>query len=223
VPVPVPKADLGATVETAIYGRVTMTVTDLGPWEPMSVEAVVAAFRGAGFRWWISGGLALECHLGRSWRDHDDIDVGMRRCDVVELGSTVAGWDVHVAAAGRLTPWSGGEVAVQRHENNLWCRRSSEGPWLLDVTIGAGDDLHWAYRRDPRRRFAWPDAVLLTADGVPYLAPELQLMFKGKDRREKDEVDARVVIPVLDRARKGRLRELLPADHPWQRLITGPA
>ena len=43
----------------------------------------------------------------------------------------------------------------------------------------------------PASRKPWDEAVLTSADGVPYLAPELQLLFKSRDVREKDDVDAR--------------------------------
>lgn len=129
------------------------------------------------------------------------------------------GWDIHVAAAGRLTPWAGGTPDPALNQNNLWCRRSTDGPWLLDVTIGEGEDDMWVYRRDPRIRLPWADAVLQTPEGLPYLAPELQLLFKSRDRREKDEVDARQVVPELDSVRADRLHRMLPAAHPWQRLL----
>lgn len=197
-----------------------MAMPELGRWEPLRLDATIEAFSGARFRWWVSGGCALELHLDRSWRDHDDTDVGIRRRDVGQLRSVLDGWDIHVAAAGRLTPWTGSEIVTHLHQNNLWCRRLPDGPWLLDVTIGEGDDQHWVYRRDPNLRVPWPEAVLRTPEGVPYLAPELQLLFKSKDRREKDDVDAREVIPLLDAARQAALTRLLPAEHPWQRLLT---
>lgn len=62
--------------------------------------------------------------------------------------------------------------------------------------------------------------MLRTADDVPYLAPELQLLFKSKDRREKDDVDARWVIPELNAARHNRLARLLPTIHPWHDLLS---
>jgi hypothetical protein len=58
------------------------------------------------------------------------------------------------------------------------------GSWCLDVTLAEGDSEAWVYRRDPRIRVPWPQAVLSTADGVPYLAPELQLLFKSKDAQQ---------------------------------------
>ena len=62
-------------------------------------------------------------------------------------------------------------------------------------------------------------AVLRTADGVPYLAPELQLLYKSSNARAKDDVDAAEVIPSLDAGRQELLSRLLGPDHPWQRLL----
>jgi hypothetical protein len=187
----------------------------------LDLEATVDLFRDAPCRWWIGGGRALELHLGRSWREHDDIDVGVVRRELAGARSVLAGWDLHVAAAGQLTRWAGQPLDAARHQNNLWCRRRGRGPWALDVTIAEGDDADWVYRRDPRLRVPWDAAVLRTADGVPYLAPELQLLFKARDRRPKDDVDASEVLPGLDAARRARLGELLPDGHPWQRIIEG--
>ena len=195
-----------------------MATPALGPWEPLTVADTVEIFAPADFRWWISGGLAFELHLGRSWREHDDIDVGLARPGVAELRTLLAGWDIHVASAGRLEPWGGQALSSERHQNNLWCRRHVGEPWSLDVTIGEGDSVAWAYRRDPRIRIPWADAVLRTDAGVPYLAPELQLLFKSTDRRPKDDLDAEHVIPALGPERRDRLARLLPLDHPWQHV-----
>lgn len=198
-----------------------MAAPELGPWEPLTLPDTMTLFSGATFRWWISGGLALELHLGQSWREHGDTDVGVARHDVAALWSVLPGWDIHVAAAGRLEPWTGGELRSELHQNNLWCRRRQTVPWSLDITIGEGDAATWIYRRDQRLRLPWQDAVLQTADGIPYLAPELQLLFKSEGRRDKDEVDAREVIPRLEPPRRDRLSRLLPADHPWHLHVEG--
>ena len=146
----------------------SMAVADLGRWEPLSVTATIDTFRGAPFRWWLSGGHALELYLGRSWRDHDDTDVGIARQDAPALRPALAQWDIHIAAGGHLEPWTGDELHAARHQNNLWCRRDKDGPWLLDVTIGEGDDEVWIYRRDPSIRFPWTDAVLQSPESIPY-------------------------------------------------------
>jgi hypothetical protein len=191
----------------------------LEPWEPLSVDATVSVFGAASFRWWIGGGRALELHLGRSWRAHDDTDVGMCRRDASALRSVLAGWDIHVAAAGRLTPWNGEELSAAMNQNNLWCRRRAGDAWELDVTLGDGDDEQWIYRRDARVRMPWSQAVLQTPAGIPYLAPHPQLLYKSKDPREKDDVDAAIVIPSLDEREARWLAHHLRPGHSWESLF----
>lgn len=196
-----------------------MASSELGAWAPLEVAAVVEAFAGARFRWWIGGGRALDLFVGRSWRVHDDTDVGIARRDAGALHDLLHGWDLHVAAAGRLRPWRGGELRAERDENNVWCRRDVGDAWMLDVTIGDGDADDWIFRRDPRVRVPWDRAVLTTSDGVPYLAPELQLLFKSRDPRPKDDVDAGEVLPALGPERQEWLAHHLPPDHPWRALL----
>lgn len=169
-------------------------------------------------RWWIAGGYALELHLGTSWREHDDIDVGICRADAVHLTVALQGWELSVGANGTLTPWRGRPLDADRNEDNLWVRRKG-GPWQVDVTIGSGTDTAWVFRRDPAFTVPWDLAVLHTADGTPYLAPELQLLFKSRDPRPKDHTDAAIVIPHLGAAALGVLAERLPPDHPWLALL----
>lgn len=66
----------------------------------------------------------------------------------------------------------------------------------------------------------WETAVLRTRLRVPYLAPALQLLFKSKDLRPKDHVDAERVIPALDHRERAFLAVHLVADHPWHRFLT---
>ena len=70
-------------------------------------------------------------------------------------------------------------------------------------------------------RVPWADAVLRSTDGVPYLAPELQLLFKSREPRPKDDLDPREVLPELDRARCTWLASRLPPGHPWHALLAG--
>ena len=193
-----------------------MGVASYGRWEPLSIDEAVALFEPASFRWWVSGGHALELHLDRSWRRHDDTDISILRGDAYRLNEALPGWEIHLAADGVLTSWDGSPLSAGRSENNLWCRLSSDHPWSLDITISDGDEEDWIYRRDPTIRKCWPEAVLTTTNGVPYLAPELQLLFKSKQMRPKDGVDAQVIIPALSSRRQRFLRHLLPTGHPWQ-------
>ncbi len=191
----------------------------LGPWEPIGLADLRRELDGCPARWWITGGHALERHVGRSWRAHDDTDLGICRVDApAVLGYLVErGWETVIAAAGVLGTWDGGELSADDHQNNVWCRRVG-GPWQLDLTIGDGDDEHWIYRRDPTLRRPWSEAVH-DLDGMGHLAPELQLLFKSVSVRTKDTVDAVEVIPTLGAGGVALLHARLGADHPWRALV----
>ncbi len=196
-----------------------MTDRDYGPWTPATTPELVDVFAGARFRWWITGGVALELHTGRSWRAHADADVGICRVDAPALHDLLSDMHPYVAADGRLRPWDGGPLSGAHSENNLWVKREEGGAWWLDVAVGDGDEREWRYRRDPGVRRDWDDAVLHSADAVPYLAPEIQLLFKSKGLRAKDDLDAETVIPLLAPERRRWLRDHLPADHPWLGIL----
>ena len=187
---------------------------------PLDLREVVGLFEELPTRWWVGGGRALELHLNRSWRTHDDIDVGVLREDVPAIVEVLSGWDIQIASAGVLTPWNGSALLAEASQNNIWCRKGPGEPWRIDITIGDGDPEFWVFRRDPTIRIPWPEAVLRSEQEVPYLAPDLQLLFKSKDPRPKDDLDATEVIPALKSVERGRLRRLLPEDHPWQTLLS---
>jgi len=190
-------------------------------WKPLSVDQAARALEGAPFKWWISGGHALELHLGDRWRERDDLDVGICRYEAARVHAWLSGWDLWIAAAGELSPWDGRPLSLGRHENNVWVRRRAEDEWAMDLTVNECTEDRWVYRRDPSVTRDWEDAVLETRSGIPYLAPELQLLFKSKDLRAKDHADASHVIPAMGDERRAWLSEKLNPDHPWQEIIGG--
>jgi hypothetical protein len=141
--------------------------------------------------------------------------VGRSRCTSGAAGGTTR---TPISASDEPTPppctrtWRGGTPSSPPPGA---CGRGPASRW----TSGAGDDDAWAYRRDPRITRPWDDAVLRSPDGVPYLAPELQLLFKSRTVRPRDQQDAEVVIPRLGPERRTALGSLLAADHPWQALL----
>ncbi len=193
-----------------------MDVND--PWDPLSLEEVWELFTAAPFDWWVSGAVALELYAGRSWRSHADADAGLRRDQMQQVAAHMEAWELAVAAGGRLAPWDG--AGLQDGQNNVWARRPGERVWRIDLTVGDGDDHRWIYRRDPRVTRPWAEAVLRTSDGIPFLAPDLQLLFKSKVTRPKDHQDAEEVIPLLNSESRGFLSTHLPTGHPWHHLLS---
>ena len=76
----------------------------------------------------------------------------------------------------------------------------------------------WVFRRDPRIRRPLAEAIEADAAGIPYLAPEIVLLFKAKAARDKDEADFARVLPRLAPHRVAWLREaleLVQPEHDW--------
>ena len=189
----------------------------LEPWEPLSLDEVVRLFRGAPFRWWLAGGMALETHVGETWRDHDDIDVGVSRFELDAVADWLGTDRLEVASSGVLRLWN--ELRPQPDENNIWVRSSRSQAFFLDILIGDGDPHRWTYRREPTINRPWDEAILHTESGCPYLAPELQMLFKSSNPRPKDHIDAEHVIPKLSDRQQSELATWIPTNHQWQVLL----
>jgi hypothetical protein len=188
-----------------------------GTWTAWSLAQVVQRFGGSRARWWICGGHALEQHTNDGWRTHGDVDVGILRGELPDFAALLSDSELWVAAASRLEPYVGQTLTDSAHQNNVWVREA--GAWRLDIQLGGGDAHKWTYRRDPSLHRALEKAVLRSAAGLPYLAPDLQLLFKSTSIREKDTLDARRVIPVLESHERDFLVRALPPAHPWHALL----
>ncbi len=60
------------------------------------------------------------------------------------------------------------------------------------------------------------------ADGIPYMAPEIVLLFKAKGQRAKDEADFRGALPLLDGEQRRWLNDaldLVHPSHPWRAFL----
>ncbi|GII54358.1 hypothetical protein Pth03_27470 [Planotetraspora thailandica] len=195
--------------------------TPWGPWEPAPLADVVALFQGLAVPWWVGGGYAIELAVGRSYREHGDVDIAVLRRDQSAVRALLADWDVHAAdPPGTLRPWPVDEV-LPGHVHDIWARERPDGPWRFQVMLDEADGDMWVYRRDPRIRRPL-STLTITDDGVARISPEVQLLYKAKDRRPKDELDFAEVLPVLDGGRRRWLDEALAVehgDHPWRRKL----
>ncbi|ROR90941.1 nucleotidyltransferase domain-containing protein [Nocardioides aurantiacus] len=191
----------------------------LGAWEPLTPDQVVDVMGGLPCRWWIAGGWALDLHVGHQTRRHEDIDVLVLREDVASLRDHLAGWDLHVGdPAGSLRPWPV-EQRLPRTVHDIWCRRSPSSPWSMQVMVDDTKNGEWVYRRDQRIRRPVPEL-----DGPAsnterrVLSPDVQLLYKSRDPRPKDEADFQAAVTHLNPSQRRWLRRSLASTsgaHPW--------
>ena len=199
---------------------------DLGQWQPLSVAELVAALSDVRTPWWLAGGWALDLFLGRETRPHHDIDVQILRSHHRQVRAALGGWDAHAAdPPGTLRPWPVGEQ-LPTEVHDIWCRRSPRDPWAFQLMIAdtSGDD--WVYRRDPRIRR--PIAELsgpTSTRTLRVLSPDVQLLYKSRGLRPKDQQDFDSVLPALSSRQRGWLRVALTMTspgHPWLALLGEP-
>jgi hypothetical protein len=150
------------------------------------------------------------------WRPWSPAEVARRLSGVTATWCVAGGWavDLHL---GRVTrEHKDLEIAVPAAE--FAQVRDALDDVEFDV-VGAGR----RSRRDPGLRRPYRDVVRHTDDGVPYLAPEIVLLFKAKARRPKDEADLASLIPVLDGAQRDWLARSLTVVHPGHPRIAAVA
>jgi hypothetical protein len=158
--------------------------------------------------WWIAGGWALSLFRGSSIRAHGDLDIGVLRRDTEAALQAISTWEVFEAKDGRLTQLSAGEPPSPG-VHSLWCRPSAMDPWTIELMIDEADDNTWIYRRDPRVRRSLDAVVRQSTDGLQYLAPEIQLLYKSKDRRQRDDADFAAIGPLLPMDARRWLHDVL--------------
>lgn len=190
-----------------------------GPWHPWQPEEVASFFSPLTVPWWIAGGWALDLFLGEQTREHEDIDVQILRRDQQEVRTIFGTWDVQGADPGVLPAawpfrkWEAGQL-LSPSVHDIWCRPNQTEPWVIQLMVVDAIEDQWLFRRDSRIRRPLATVGRRTPDGIPYLAPELQLLYKAKTPRPKDEEDFARVLPALDGQSRHWLAQSLALVHP---------
>lgn len=190
--------------------------------QPEDAERLLAP---TGMPWWIAGGWAIDLFRGTLTRQHADLDVGVLRCDVLTALEAMPAWQIFEAKDGNLTRLTPG-CAPRRDVHCLWCRPSGTARWALELMLDEGDREVWIYRRDERIRRSMSTVVQQTADGLPYLSPEIQLLYKSKAPRNRDELDFSNTWPLLPVDARSWLHDaisLTEPGHHWLAYLSGLA
>lgn len=191
--------------------------TAWGTWDRISVFEVAAEMAGFRAPWWIAGGFAIEAFVGRPVREHTDVDVALLHRDHRVVQAHLREWELKCAdPPGALRRWDDSEVLAETI-HDVWVRRDEHDAWRFQLMLDRADGDEWVCRRDPRIRLPLT-ALTFEKDGVPYLKPEVQLFYKARGKRPKDEVDFAVAAPLLSSAQRSWLRDaltLVHPGHPW--------
>ncbi|SHN44331.1 hypothetical protein [Cryptosporangium aurantiacum] len=98
-------------------------------------------------------------------------------------------------------------------DHNLWARHPGEQVWRVQINLEPITAGTWAYRRDPR--VTRPVAEASWRSGrVTCINPAVQLPWKARSPRDRDEQDYRLVHPRLPAAERRWLRDAVRLAHP---------
>ncbi len=183
------------------------------------VEMVAGELKDAAFEWYVGGGWSLDLFLKSVGRVHHDVDVIVPRQSQLELQKylTERGWKLMTPFEKRIQPWPPHmRLEMPRHQVHAY--RDGQ---FIDLLLTDLEDV-WRYRREPSVVRSREKMTLKSESGIPYLAPELVLLFKSKNTsdhdRPKDQLDFERAGPSLEPERRAWLYWALMAtapDHPW--------
>jgi len=192
-------------------------------WVPLSVQEVFRLFSSFKIPWWIAGGWALDLFLGKQTREHLDIDILILRKDQLYLQKKLENWILFRTQSPDLDFWKKNEF-LQSPVNSIWVKDKIDSPFRFEIMLMDTERNEWIYRRDKRIRGKIRELGLRTKDGIPYLKPEIQLLYKGgRNFREKDLQDFLTVKSSLDKKQKDWLVNALnmqfPDVHRWIEIL----
>ena len=198
----------GMNYNELAYEWKSLTIGDYN-WKPLSVDEVRIVFESFKQQWWIAGGWAIDLFLKKQTRHHDDIDILISRDDQHEMQSLLKDWDVWVAdPPGTLRPLKHGEV-IKKGLQDIWVRKTPTDPWQIQIMLFDVEQNEWIFKRDESIRRSLDSITIKTAEGLMLLAPEVQLLYKSKSLREKDQKDFESVLPAMSNVQRDWLKSVL--------------
>jgi hypothetical protein len=162
-----------------------------------------------------------QAGAGPGWqsREHEDLEIAVPAGSFGLLPPMFPELEFWVPISpGKLAPLTPALLAGDSHQTWAWDPAAQK--WRFDVFRDPHDGDVWICRRDEERiRRPYGEIIRRTADGIPFLAIEVALLFKAKHQRAKDEADFEGALPLLSPAERGWLDDalgLVHPEHPWR-------
>ena len=182
-------------------------------WHPLEVTERLA---GLDVPWCVAAGWALDLFRGETTRDHEDLEIAVPIGRFDAIKEKLAGFEFDVVGSGYRWPLDHPAFHVMQQ---TWVREPDTGIYRLDIFREPHDGDTWICRRDESIRFPYDEIIEMSRGGVPYLVPEIVLLFKAKHDRPKDNADFAGVLPLLSSARRAWLADSLARVHPGHRWL----
>ncbi len=172
--------------------------------------------------WWVAGGWAIDLYLGYQSRPHRDIDIAVLRRDQQALRRHLQGWHFTKIVNSISFTWPEQEqLELPVHE--VYADNGGERLEFL-LNEAAGDT--WLFRRNKAISAPIERITRQSATGIPFLSPEVVLLYKAKSPRAHDRADFKSTLPKLEPIAKSWLVSALQICHPsheWLSDLSAPS
>ncbi len=208
------------------------------------ITELTKLFENAPFSWTVCGGYALDLFLDQDTRTHGDIDICLLEQDRTAALQHMLnhGWQVYeFRGQGKVRPLN--HAAVSEAGHNLMCVKDDcdlvkfypceeEGIFYhqffhtglqklnyLEFLFSTADGAQLLINQQAKLQRELSKAFLVK-DDIPYLAPEIALLYKASDAdRAENQQDFQVTYPHLNSEQQAWfghvLKALYPSGHPW--------
>lgn len=185
---------------------------DAAEWRPFRPAEAARRLDAVEAPWAVAAGWAIDLFVGRERREHEDLEVAIPAGAFQAVAERLGDLDFWVpAGGGTLVPLAAADLD---ESHQTWALDAAANEWRIDVFREPSEDGEWVCRRDGRIRLPYDELIEHSAEGIPYVRPEVVLLFKAKQARPKDESDLAAVLPLLDPGRRRLLADWLELVHP---------
>ena len=143
-----------------------------------------------GYPWFIAGGWAIDLFLDRETRIHEDIEIGIYRKHQMKL---------YGYFDKNKKYYSNNKSRTGKYEKLVWNKEYLRLPIHelyikyedieLEVLLNEKNENEWIYRRNEKIKLDEKKVILFNRNSIPYLCPEIVLLYKTKELRSKDIED----------------------------------
>lgn len=190
-----------------------------GRWADTRPNDAAAWLVGVESPWWFAGGWAIDLWLGRETRAHSDLEIGCFRLDLPKILRPFSDWEICEARQKQLRQYDL-DAQPPSPPFSVWMRPREASLWTLEVVVEEHAQGVWFYRRDRNVTLPVANLTTITAAGLRVIVPEVQLLYKAKQLRDRDNADFSNVLPRLTSAARAWLRSALAVAHPDHIWIT---
>ena len=193
---------------------------------PLHPHEILSLLGNAPFQWWIAGGWSLDLFLGKQTRPHFDTDIAIARSEQSAAQKYLKEWEFFSSKRDEngdivLRQWETEEILGYEYPG-VWARKSGKDLWRFEFLFHEISDQTWTFRYDDTVKHSFVKIGGVSPENIPYLLPEIALLYKAARLRDVDEGDFHKVLPYLNQTQRAQLLadlQKIEPEHPWLAVL----